>query len=431
MPRIAIAVPAIPGHLNPATTLGRELQRRGHHVTVFAFADGEDRVRAAGLEFCAVAPDLFPPGAVRRTTAELGKLHGFKALRFTVNWFKRSSQAWMRELPGLLQQHSIDLLLADQTEPGAFTVGEHLKVPTVILCNALAIHPDPNVPPFPTPWPAPTSRLERLNIRWTYTFMSLLCSDFHAGVNARRRIWQLKRIPIQITVLPQFTHLSQQPAWFDFPRTMPRNFHYTGPWHRHSDAEQPPFPWEKLDGRPMIYASLGTLQNRVEATFRAIAEACVGLDAQLVIALGSKTRTDLPQLPGDPVVVPFAPQVALLKRASLVITHAGLNTALETLAAGVPMVALPITNDQPGVAARLRHLGVAEVLPMDGLRVDRLRAAVQKMLGDETARSRVRDFSSRLKQTDGVSHAADLVERHTFTNQAMTGSPSQTPSASS
>src|SRR3954469_21483291 len=89
MSRIAIAVPAIAGHLNPATTLGRELLRRGHHVTVFAFADGEDRVRAAGLEFGAVATDLFPKGAVRRTTEQLGTLHGFKALRFTVRWFKR------------------------------------------------------------------------------------------------------------------------------------------------------------------------------------------------------------------------------------------------------------------------------------------------------------------------------------------------------
>lgn len=410
MSRIAIAVPAISGHLNPATTLGRELQRRGHHVTVFAFADGEARVRAAGLEFCAVAPDVFPEGAVRRTTEQLGTLHGFKALRFTVGWFKRSSQAWMRDLPGLLRKHQIDLLLADQTEPGAFTVGEHVQLPTVILCNALAIHPDPLVPPFPTDWPPPTTWHERLRIRWTYTVMSLACADFHAGVNARRRLWKLKRIPLQITVLPQFTHLSQQPEWFDLPRQMPSNFHYTGPWHRHTDAEQPPFPWEKLDGRPMIYASLGTLQNRMEATFHKIAEACNGLDAQLVIALGSKTRNDLPDLPGNPVVVPFAPQVELLKRASLVITHAGLNTALETLAAGVPMVALPVTNDQPGVAARLRHLGVAEVLPMGALESTRLRQAVRKVMADESYKVRVSTLAGRLRGRDGVSRAADIVE---------------------
>jgi zeaxanthin glucosyltransferase len=412
MSRIAIAVPAISGHLNPATTLGRELMRRGHHVTVFAFADGETRVRAAGLNFHPVAPDLFPAGQIMRTVEQLGRLRGFKALRFTVRWFRRSSEAWMRDLPRLLQEHRTDLLLADQTEPGAFTVGEHLKLPTVILCNALAIHPDAEVPPFATSWPAPASWFDRFRIRWTYRLMSLACADFHAGVNARRRQWKLKTLPIQVTILPQFTHLSQQPEWFDLPRQMPANFRYTGPWHRHADAEQPAFPWERLNGRPLIYASLGTLQNRVEATFQTIAEACTGLDAQLVIALGSKTRTDLPRLAGDPIVVPFAPQVELLRRASLVITHAGLNTALETLAAGVPMVASPITNDQPGVAARLRHIGVAEVLPMDSLKASNLRQAVQKMLNDDSAKSRAQDFAARLKQTDGVSHAADIAEQH-------------------
>lgn len=48
-----------------------------------------------------------------------------------------------------------------------------------------------------------------------------------------------------------------------------------------------------------------------------------------------------------------APQLELLKRASVCITHAGFNTVIESLANGVPQVAIPITHDQPGVAARI------------------------------------------------------------------------------
>jgi UDP:flavonoid glycosyltransferase YjiC (YdhE family) len=71
------------------------------------------------------------------------------------------------------------------------------------------------------------------------------------------------------------------------------------------------------------------------------------------LSLGSRDqRLDL-NLEGAPFVVPFAPQLELLRRAAITITHAGLNTALESLAQGVPMVAIPITNDQPGVASRL------------------------------------------------------------------------------
>ena len=108
----------------------------------------------------------------------------------------------------------------------------------------------------------------------------------------------------------RLAQIAQQPALFDFPRErLPNNFHYTGPWHAIESADKMEFPWEKLDGRPLIYASMGTLQNRQQPIFQAIATACAGLDAQLVMSLGSHDqRLDL-KLPEAAIVVPFAPQL--------------------------------------------------------------------------------------------------------------------------
>jgi UDP:flavonoid glycosyltransferase YjiC (YdhE family) len=118
--------------------------------------------------------------------------------------------------------------------------------------------------------------------------------------------------------------------------------------------------------------SLGTIQNRLGWAFRAIAEGCAGLNAQLVLSLGGGLEQDqFASLPRDPITVPFAPQLELLKRAAVCITHAGLNTALESLTNGVPMVAIPITNDQPGVAARVRWTRSGEVVPLKKLNVVR------------------------------------------------------------
>ena len=123
---------------------------------------------------------------------------------------------------------------------------------------------------------------------------------------------------------------------------------------------------------------MGTLQNRLGHVFQAIAEACRGLDADVVISLGGGGAAErVGKLPGDPIVVPFAPQLELLAKASLTITHAGMNTALETLAHGVPAVAIPVGNDQPGVAARLKWSGAGEFLPLSQLRADRLRTLVR------------------------------------------------------
>src|SRR5213078_2466127 len=98
----------------------------------------------------------------------------------------------------------------------------------------------------------------------------------------------------------------------------------------------------------------------------------------------------------------FAPQLELLARASLTITHAGLNTALETLAAGVPAVAIPVGNDQPGVAARLKSVGAGEILPVGRLRADRLRPLVQDVLSNTIYRERAQAIQSEIRKLDGV-----------------------------
>lgn len=163
-----------------------------------------------------------------------------------------------------------------------------------------------------------------------------------------RREWQLPPLVHPNDAYSQLAQISQQPAEFKFPRQhLPQCFHFTGPYHNQASREPAPFPFEKLTGKPLIYASMGTLQNRLSGVFQNIAEACAGLDAQLVIALGgSSSPESLPELPGSPLVVGYAPQLELLQRATLAITHAGMNTTLESLSNGVPMVAIPVANDR-------------------------------------------------------------------------------------
>ncbi|WP_041229650.1 glycosyltransferase [Rippkaea orientalis] len=75
--------------------------------------------------------------------------------------------------------------------------------------------------------------------------------------------------------------VSQQPAVLEFPRKeLPDWFHFTRPFIPMVSPESIPFPYEKLTGKPLIYASMGTLQNGVSWIFQRLAEACVDLDIQ-------------------------------------------------------------------------------------------------------------------------------------------------------
>jgi len=60
-------------------------------------------------------------------------------------------------------------------------------------------------------------------------------------------------------------------------------FHFTGPYSNPDSREPTFFPFDHLTGQPVIYASLGTVQNRLLGTFQTIAEACRDLDVQLLL----------------------------------------------------------------------------------------------------------------------------------------------------
>jgi MGT family glycosyltransferase len=231
-------------------------------------------------------------------------------------------------------------------------------------------------------------------------------------VNDQRRVWGIAPIHSARKFLSKLLRVAQMPRIleFDYP-VVPPILHYTGPFVDKRLRPTIDFPWEKLDGRPLVYASLGTLQNGSERIFRTIAGACAGLDVQLVISLGGGVDPDrLGDLPGNPVVMRFVPQLEILKRASAVITHAGMNTVLESLSEGLPLVCIPLANDQPGVAARVAARGAGVVVPLRKLNAERLRTAVRAVLDDGEYRRAAGAVQDAIQAVDGLEMAADLIE---------------------
>jgi len=108
--------------------------------------------------------------------------------------------------------------------------------------------------------------------------------------------------------------------------------------------------------------------------------------------------------------VRFAPQLEILKRAAVVITHAGLNTVLESLNEGVPLVALPLGNDQPGVAARVAACGAGLVVSRQKLNANKLRVAIQRVLEDAKYRTAALKLKAAICEVNGLERAADVIE---------------------
>jgi MGT family glycosyltransferase len=221
--------------------------------------------------------------------------------------------------------------------------------------------------------------------------------------------------------------ITQTPKEFDFPGIpWPHQFHYAGPFHDDKGRSPVPFPWEQLTGKPVIYGSLGTLVNGLGDVYRHILKAVEPLeDVQVVLSVGRNISPEtLGRIPSNAIVVRSAPQIELLKRAALCITHAGLNTVLESLAHGVPMVAIPIGYDQPGTAARIAHHGVGEFIELDDLTTRRLRGLIENVLQDPSYPERACYFQKVISKTRGLDVAANIVE------QAFQKYQTQVPEAS-
>jgi len=413
--RIGFLSLPVPGHLNPMTALARKLQSRGHDVVFISLADVAPFVEAAGLPFVPCSETAYPIGSIGKLVSRLSELSGEEALHFTVNaMMKGYTASLFGSLPDTLSKAGVDGIVLDQYQPYVELIPMHFRMPFVHVSNALHVDYTGRTPICFVDWPYETGadalarNMEA--IRRTRILLEPVTAVAQAYAN---------QVGLSVdwnnphSTLSPFAWITQCPKEFDFGRApdFPQ-FHYAGPFHDGRGRMDFDFPWQELTGKPIIYASMGTLQNGLTDIFRSITQAAVGLkELQFVLAVGGQLDPkQLGDVPANVVMVSHAPQIEILKRSSLCITHAGLNTVLESLSSGVPMLALPITNDQPGVAARIANKKVGVVISPDQATPENFVTAIKRGLGDSTFWDNARRVQKAIRSADGLSIASGILE---------------------
>lgn len=400
------------GHLTPLLSLAQELKRRGHRVTLFEKPKIAERVREAGLEFQSVGARETTAGQIQPPVGA-GAWSEIAMLRFNLNRISCDLRRFLEDTPAATRNAGVDVLIVNEVALTGPTVAEVLGLPYFLV--SISVPHSFGWSGFPLIF---GYRYSRSWLSWIQrTFLEMSCLHMRGPIR-----WALNRSRREIGLAPIRTgrkdrlclgHVTRMPEWLDIPRkSLPDNFCYAGPFAAKDERPYVEFPWERLDGRPLIYASLGTTRNVQPMILRQIAEACAGLDVQLVISLGNRFDVAaFADLPGNPIVVKYAPQLELLKIAEIVITHGGSNTAFETLTAGKPMIVIPLAYDQPALAARLARLNIAEILPVMRLSPQRIRTAILKLLDDVSYRNAAATMQKRISSLNGVERAAEFIEQ--------------------
>ncbi|MTJ07257.1 glycosyltransferase [Anabaena sp. UHCC 0204] len=421
MTHYGLMCPESTGHWNTILPLGKELQQRGHRVTLIGVLDAQPKAQAAGLEFRVIGESEFPLGSAKASFDKLGELSGQEALKYTISIFRDMTNVTFRDAPTVIKDAGIEALLIDQTMSYGGTIADVSGLPLITICSAVVLNREPSIPPFMTNWSYSPAWWAKLRNKLGYKLLNRATQPITELIDNYRREKNLPAYSNPNQRYSQLAQISQQPAELEFPRqNLPDWFHFTGPYHSPIGREVPDFPFDKLTGQPLIYASMGTLQNRLLPVFQQIAAACQDLDAQLVISLGGSANPEVLQgIVGNPLVVRYAPQLQLLEKSDLTITHAGLNTTLECLTNGIPMVAIPIANDQPGVASRIVWSGCGEAVPVKKVNVDNLRTAINKVLTEDSYKKNALRLQAAIQKAGGVKRAIDIVEQAVSTGKPV------------
>ena len=373
------------GHTNPTLGVVRELTARGHEVWYYSYEMMRGRIEAAGAKF--VACDAYD--CERRLSPADGARVG-KDIAFSTKVLVDTTLALDDMVCADMKRLRPDCIVADSMAVWGKAVARKLGVPFVSSTTTFAFNrysakimkrDDGGLLRMLTAMPKAGRELKRLREK---------------GYPVRNILDILQNDNMTDTVV--YTSPEFQPC----AETFSDKYAFVGPIVREAKETV-----EKTGGK-LVYISMGTVNNDLLPLYRACIEAFQDGKRQVILSAGEQVDiAALGELPDNIAVYPRVDQIAVLEKADAFISHCGMNSASESLYFGVPLVLLPQTAEQGGVAERVRQLGA-------GIRPGRqdaagIRAAAEEVLTDRTYRENAEKIRDGFRRCGGAAAAADKI----------------------
>jgi MGT family glycosyltransferase len=406
------------GCVPPELGLARRLIARGHQVRVLACPAVEPAARAAGCEFSpwVTAPhkhSLAPEEDIMRDW-EFKNI--FKLFAHVLDVFLCGpADKFAADTLAVLDKHPADVVLNDMLMLGAQMAAEKAKLPSAILVPNISMRPAKGVPaigPGFLPATGPLGRLRdallnKVGTRiWAKGLPALNRARGGLGLDPLRDIWAQYDRADRVLVMTSPT--------FDFvPPQPPANTVWVGPvlddpsWA--GSSWEPPWPATNAD--PIVLVGLSsTYQHQQDAIRNAIA-ALAKLPVRALVTIGPALAAENIASPAPHVVVvKTAPHSQVLAKASLAITHCGHGTTIRALAAGVPLVCIPMGRDQNDTAARVVARGAGVRLTPTAPE-PKIRKAVERVLAGPHYAAAARALADAIRREVGELDPIGILER--------------------
>jgi MGT family glycosyltransferase len=384
------------GHIAPALGVAKELVARGEQVVFWATGRSAKKIEATGAEF-------------RQYGSEYNRFDPNPPTDGLFSDMVRLASLTEDLLPNLLRQveaEQPDYLLLDTKSFWGRVIAHTLGLPAVTMSVVFAIQH------------GLVSAGDLVNLLYGKAPVEALLAGIHklsSYMDVARRLGSRYGVsspgiidylgnPNPLNVIFTSREFQLNGDAFD------ERFQFVGPYipsDRDADIE---FPWNNLTGAPLVYISLGTTFHNAPEFYAACFEAFAGCPWQVVLSAGS--CESLGPIPPNFIVCSFVPQLQILQRADLLITHGGMNSVNEGLYFGCPMIVVPQRGDQHLVASRVAELGAGLTIAPSRTNSESLRSAAAKILADTAFRGRAAMLGQSLRNSGGASRAADEILRY-------------------
>lgn len=409
------------GHLNTLLSIASQMKEEGHSIRflvpsvqgvrtgIQVFDTGSaipDRITRNGL-VC----DLIPPHLSLIWNAFLLPYKsGYEETLHAFNMFYQGIEHNTRYVLEFIERYGPDVLVTDFAFPAASLAAEIAKIPYVVIYHSGLPFRGDGIPPFGSGLPIggdytnPASEyvgqenqfIERLDRR----------------VNNARRAFGLQPAEPDILRRPYspWLNLVASAINIEAPRNnLTDNTFFIGPCFGKRAEEEFSFDPLRSD-KFKIYISLGTVFNNKPEVFRKIMHALDIPDYQVIVSAGGAYKElQKSTIAKNATVYRSVPQISLLNKIDLFISHGGNNSVNEALASGKPIIVMPVGGEQADNASRIVYLGVGKRVDITSFSEKQLLGLVEEIRQIPTFQERALTIMDGLRLTQGVVTASRCI----------------------
>lgn len=391
------------GNVPPQLELAKRLVQRGHQVRVMSDQCNEAEVRAAGCTFISYTrapnrPDKAEASTVLMDYQAKNPLQAF--LRFRDTIMLKPVAAYAEDMLEELSRQSADTVVVSEFMLGPMIAAEKAAVPYAVMVPNPYMLPAKGLPPAGTPFVPARNALEQMRddaINW------VMVRAFNGGLpllNAARARFGLS----PLTSIFELNHRAKRvlvltsPS-FDFSATeLPENVRYVGPvlddpsWARDAELSS-----TANSADPLVAVSFSTTFQNQYAILQKVLDALAELKVRGLVTVGPSLDAARLRVPANVKVQRFAPHSQLFAQSAAVVTHAGHGTVIRALAAGAPLVCIPMGRDQGGNAVRVAARKAGKALSL-GASVTTIRAAIREVVEQPHYRQAAQELAKSILQ---------------------------------